>query len=146
MTNRNTLALPARNNNLNSLLGFDELFNSLENLASRKPVSYPPHNIIKLNDDQYRVELSVAGLKRDDIEINYHNRELTVSYSKPEEVEAGADQYLHRGISSRSFKSVFTMADDYYLVENASIEDGILSIDIKHEVPEERKPRKIEIK
>jgi len=133
----------AHQNFSTKLLGFEDIFNTLESLSEQKINNYPPHNIIKLNDVLYRIELGVSGLKKEDVEITYQNRRLTISYVKKEVEEEG--QYLHRGLSCRSFTKHFMMADDYYEVTSATIEDGVLTIDISHKQPEDRLPKKIEI-
>jgi molecular chaperone IbpA len=104
--------------------------------------SFPPHNILKLDESRYVVELAVAGFSKDEIEITVENGSLTV---KGERKEKDADvQYLHRGIGTRSFTKTLTVADTIE-VKGAEFKDGILRIGLENIVPEHKKPRKIEI-
>jgi len=120
-----------------STVGFDQLFDLLD---SERP-DWPPYDIEKLNDDQYRISMAVAGFKQSEIEITQEGSTLTVVGRKEGRDER---QLLHRGIAGRSFKQVFNIAD-HVKVAGASMEDGMLSIALVREVPEQLKPRKIEI-
>ncbi len=127
-------------------LGFDRFFDEVEKLMSmdvQKTVSnFPPHNIIKLDDSRYVVELAVAGFSKDEIEISVEDDTLTVKGEKKEkETEV---QYIHRGIGTRSFTKTLTIADTIE-VKGAEFKDGILRIGLENIVPEHKKPRKIEI-
>ena len=120
-----------------STVGFDQL---LDLVDSERP-DWPPYDIEKLNDDQYRISMAVAGFKQSEIEITQEGSTLTVVGRKEGRDER---QLLHRGIATRSFKQVFNIAD-HVKVASASMEDGMLAIALVREVPEQLKPRKIEI-
>jgi molecular chaperone IbpA len=129
-----------------STLGFDRFFDDVEKLMNvdvQKSVSnFPPHNILKLDDTHYIVELAVAGFSKDEIEISVDDGTLTVKGDKkdtPTNV-----QYLHKGIGTRSFTKSLTIADTVE-VKGAEFKDGILSIGLENIIPEHKKPRKIEI-
>ena len=120
-----------------STVGFDQLFDLVD---SERP-DWPPYDIEKLSDDQYRISMAVAGFKQSEIEITQEGSTLTVVGRKEGRDER---QLLHRGIATRSFKQVFNIAD-HVKVASASMEDGMLAITLVREVPEQLKPRKIEI-
>ena len=103
--------------------------------------SYPPYNVINNSDDQYTVEIAVAGFAKDDLTIEEHNGELIIRGEVAGEEEK---TYLHKGISSRKFERVFTLADHVH-VTDAVVENGLLSVSLVREVPEELKPRTIAI-
>lgn len=123
-------------------IGFDRMFNNL--LDAPASTGYPPYNIVKTSEEKYCIELAIAGFDKSDIEIESKDDVLTVeSKSRPE----GDDdkEYLHKGISARSFKKAFNLAE-YVTVNGASLKDGILSIDLERVVPEAMKPKSIKIK
>lgn len=125
-------------------IGFErqwDLFDSLYLSSSKN--SYPPYNIVKITDDNYRVELAVAGFSKKDIEVVQKQQVLTVSGSKPEIIEDST--YVHKGIGSRDFKHSFALAD-YVEVVSAKLEDGILVITLRRELPEDQKARTITVK
>lgn len=126
-----------------STVGFDRLFDFLENSGRAEQENYPPFDIEKLGDDSYRITLAVAGFKRDEIEIVAHQNMLTISGRKSD--ERGRDgNYLHMGIATRAFERRFELAD-FVQVSGAELADGLLRIDLQREVPEAMKPRKIDI-
>ena len=107
--------------------------------------NYPPYNIIKFNDDEYSMQFAVAGFKKTDIDIIVENGALKISGKSPEvEFEDGAG-YVHKGIAGRKFSRLFTLPE-YFEVDWAGMEDGILSIGLTRQIPEEKKPKQIEIK
>jgi molecular chaperone IbpA len=120
-----------------STVGFDQLFD----LVDRERPDWPPYDIEKLSDDQYRISMAVAGFKQSEIEITQEGSNLTVVGRKDGRDER---QLLHHGIATRTFKQVFNIAD-HVKVASASMEDGMLSIALVRDVPEQLKPRKIEI-
>jgi molecular chaperone IbpA len=126
-------------------VGFDRLMDLVENgfSAAKNEASYPPYNIEKLGEDQYRVQLAVAGFDRDDLDIVVEDNQLTVAGRVAERPE-DASRYLHRGIARRAFRHRFELADNVRVV-GAELTTGLLSIELKREVPEELKPRRIEI-
>jgi molecular chaperone IbpA len=124
-------------------VGFDTLIHEVENMfrEDSKPSTFPPHNIIKLDDNQYVVELAVAGFKEDEIDITVFERMLTI---KGQNKEKDVGEYLYRGIGTRSFiKSIKLM--DTIEVKGAEFQDGILTIKLENILPENKKSRKIEI-
>lgn len=126
-----------------SMVGFDRLFDMLENQArANSGDNYPPFNIEKRGDDSYRITLAVAGFKPADLEITAQQNLLIIQGSKSEEAASG--NFLHVGIAQRGFERRFELAD-YVRVEKANLEDGLLVIDLVREVPEAMKPKKIAI-
>lgn len=124
-------------------IGFDDLFNLLESQPWKAEANtfgtYPPHNVIKIDDDNYTIEFAVAGFKPEDIDLEVMDSMLRITGGKKDERE-----YSHKGISSKNFFKTFTLAD-YVVVTGSTLEDGILSIHLKRELPESKKPRKISI-
>jgi molecular chaperone IbpA len=104
--------------------------------------SWPPYNVEKIGDDRYRITMAVAGFGADDIEITQKENTLLVTGQKHPEQENA--QLLHRGIATRNFKQTFNLAD-HVKVTGANMENGLLTVDLVREVPEEMKPRRIEI-
>lgn len=126
-----------------SSVGFDRMFELLEAASSRGQAAdnYPPFDSIKLSDDEYRVTMAVAGFRDKDLEISTQGNWLTVSGERAAEPEG---EYLHRGIASRPFQRRFELAEHVRVV-GARLADGLLSIDLKREIPEAMKPRRIDI-
>ena len=127
-------------------LGFERFFDDVERLlasdVAKVSSSFPPHNILKLDESRYVVELAVAGFSKDEIEITVEDGTLTV---KGDKKEKDTDvQYLHRGIGTRSFTKTLTVADTIE-VKGAEFKDGILRIGLENIIPEHKKPRKVEI-
>jgi molecular chaperone IbpA len=126
-----------------STVGFDRLFDFLENAGRAEQDNYPPFDIEKLSDDSYRITLAVAGFKRGDIEIVANQNLLTISGRRGE--DRGRDgNFLHMGIANRAFERRFELAD-FVRVTGADLADGLLRIELAREIPETMKPRKIEI-
>ena len=123
-----------------SFVGFDHLFNELEHVTRHAQDHYPPHNIIRTSDTDYLIELAVAGFTRDELNIEVKDRTLTV---KGEHKSKGRE-YIHRGISTKKFKRTFRLSE-HVNVNGADLIDGVLSIELKYVVPEELRPRTIEI-
>lgn len=127
----------------NSFVGFDRLFHDLEKLSSRQEPSFPHHNIARIGDNQYIIELAVAGYNHDAIDIDVNDRELVISGNlgdtKREDLE-----YEYKGISQKKFKRAFTLSE-YVEVIGAKLNDGILSIYLERILPDEKQPRKIKI-
>lgn len=127
-----------------STVGFDRLFDLLENATRLEtPDSYPPFNLERQGDDQYRITLAVAGFTRDELDITVKEGVLIVAGRKADEND-GERQYLHRGIGQRAFERRFQLAD-FVQVKGADLKDGLLTIELAREVPEAMRPRKIEI-
>lgn len=130
-----------------STVGFDRLMRLLEDSMqwseSGSSNGYPPYNIEKLGDDQYRITLAVAGFAETDLAIHVRENALLVEGQRKEQAE-GDTSYLYRGIAGRSFKRQFQLAD-HVRVTNARLTNGLLVIDLLREIPESMKPRRIEI-
>lgn len=125
-----------------SSIGFDRVFNLLENAQRARSISdWPPYDIVKTGDDSYRISIAVAGFAQEDLDITFQSNLLTVSGRKP---EAAAEGYLHRGIAGRPFEHRFELAD-HVRVSGADLHNGLLSINLVREIPEALKPRKITI-
>jgi molecular chaperone IbpA len=125
-----------------SAIGFDRFANALESATRMESGGYPPYNIERIDDDQYRITLAVAGFTRDELEIETKENRLTVTGRKAE--DQAEHDYLYRGIANRSFERGFQLAD-YVRVDAAQLEDGLLHIALVREIPEAMKPRRIEI-
>lgn len=125
-----------------STVGFDRMGRLLDSALNSEAPSYPPYNIEKLADDAYRVTMAVAGFRSEDIDITQDNNTLIVTGGQ--EKDGPEAQYLHRGIATRAFERRFDLAE-HVNVTKADLENGLLVIDLKREVPEELKPRKIAI-
>lgn len=126
----------------NVFLGFDHIFNELENITSQAQDSYPPHNVVKETDLEYVLELAVAGFKQDDINIELKDHILTIEGSRERRREP--EKYIHKGISARKFKKSFRLSE-YTEVTGADLTDGILSIGLEVVLPEEKRPQMITI-
>lgn len=126
-----------------TMVGFDRLFDLLENQNRMSSGdNYPPFNIERRGEDAYRITLAVAGFKPGDIDITAQQNLLVIQGKKGDEIPAG--QYLHVGIAQRGFERRFELAD-YVRVDDANLEDGLLTIDLVREVPEAMKPKKIPV-
>ena len=131
---------------MRSSIGFDrfnDLFESMIEGADDRFDTYPPYNIEKAGEDQYRIVMAVAGFTMKDLNITAQRDTLIVN-GKAEEKEDKEVIYLHRGIAARAFQRTFRLAD-HIKVTGAEINDGLLTIHLVHEVPEEAKPRMIPI-
>ena len=127
-----------------STVGFDRLFNLLDTVTGfdQVPSAYPPYNIERLSENEYRITMAVAGFAQDEVKVDVKEQTLTVAGArKPEEKER---QYLHRGIAARNFERRFQLAD-HVEVKGADLQDGLLHIELVRNVPERLKPRTIAI-
>ncbi|MCB1915254.1 MAG: Hsp20 family protein [Rhodocyclaceae bacterium] len=126
-----------------SAIGFDRFAQLVDSaLRSDAQPSYPPYNIELVEDDKYRISMAVAGFERDELDIESERDTLKVVGRKRKDAEAR--KYLHRGIAARDFEHRFQLADHVKVV-GASLENGLLNIELVREVPEAMKPRRIEI-
>ncbi|MWV27943.1 Hsp20 family protein [Aurantiacibacter rhizosphaerae] len=125
-----------------STVGFDRLFDLLENNTRNSGDNYPPFNIERRDEDAYRITIAVAGFRSEDLDITAQQNLLTVQGRKRDEEANG--EMLHVGIANRGFERRFELAD-YVRVDNADLADGLLVIDLVREVPEAMKPKKISI-
>ena len=125
-------------------VGFDDLFDHFNNqLEIKQTVSNPPYNINRIDDLNYQIEMALAGFSKADIDIKYADNQLTIKSVDSEDKEE--KETLHRGISKRKFSRTFTLAEDMK-VNGAELKDGMLLIELEKIVPEEKKPRTIDIK
>jgi molecular chaperone IbpA len=125
-------------------VGFDNIFNELERLvdgtAPTRNTSFPPHNIIKVDDNKYVVEMAVAGFGQDEVDVEIQDGTLIVKGEKKDQTEV---DYLYRGIATRSFTKSIRLSETIE-VRGAQFKDGILKIGLENVIPEHKKPRKIE--
>ena len=129
------------------VLGFEPLFDRLQRLSesSDRSSSYPPYNIRK-DGNHFAIEIAVAGLTKNDIEIELADGVLSVGYDGPKtEVINGQNEVVYQGIAQRAFKQQFTLAEDV-IVQGAELVNGLLTVSLEKIIPEEKKPRMIEIK
>ena len=127
-----------------STVGFDSLASMLDQVASfdEQPDNYPPYNIERLTENEYRITMAVAGFGKEDVKIEVKENTLSI---RGEKKEADKERtFLHRGIASRAFERRFQLAD-HVEVRGADVKDGLLSVDLEREVPERLKSRTIEI-
>ena len=125
-----------------SVVGFDRLADLLDSAAAETATGYPPYNIERTGDNQYRVEIAVAGFKPSELDIQLKESVLTVTGRKA--ANDGERRFVHRGLAERNFERRFQLAE-YVAVTAADLADGLLSINLKRELPEALKPRRIEI-
>lgn len=121
-------------------IGFDKFFDRISNTTNQQS-GFPPYNVRKVDEDTYVVELAVAGFNKDSIEITEHDGTLTIKGERPEDSE----EYVHKGIAGRKFTRTFTLAE-YMFVDSADLNDGMLYVIVKRNIPEEKKPKTIAIK
>ena len=124
-------------------VGFDRTFDSLALLASSRAneTNYPPYNIRKISEDQYTIELAVAGFEDKDIDIELVEETLTIKGKRPKEAGDGP---LHQGLAARDFVKKFVLSDDME-IKGAALSNGMLYIGLERIIPDERKPRKIKL-
>ena len=124
-----------------SVVGFDRLLDTFDTMLTEKPTTFPPHNIVKVDENNYLVELAVAGFNESEVTIEVLKNTLTI---KGEKDLDDTRNYLHRGIGTRTFKKTVTLADTVQ-VDGASLENGILTVKLVNIVPVEKLPVKIAI-
>ncbi|WP_295392865.1 Hsp20 family protein [uncultured Thiodictyon sp.] len=129
---------------LRSMIGFDRLSNALETAYRTEPGGYPPYNVEVSGENDYRITMAVAGFAEKDLSIEAKENILTVSGNRSEDEEQQDTRFLYRGIANRSFERKFQLAD-YVRVVEAHLENGLLHVQLRREIPEAMKPRKIEI-
>jgi molecular chaperone IbpA len=129
-------------------IGFDNMFDELMRVnAQQSSTNYPPYDIVQINDDEYMISVAVAGFGADNLSVTKDKKTLVIEGKHSRDTVENEDataKYLHKGISERSFRREFTLAD-HVEIGNAHLELGILSIHLKREVPEEAKPKSIAI-
>lgn len=122
-----------------SFIGFDQLFNQIGTALNSEVPNYPPHNVVKIDEDHYLIEIAVAGFKEENLDIEQKESVLTVTGTKDDD-----RAYIHKGISSRNFTRVFTL-NEHVQITSTSLENGFLTIGLERVIPEEQKPKKIKI-
>jgi len=124
-------------------IGFEPILNELERIhsAGRSQDNYPPHNVVKVDDENFIIELAVAGFSEDNISVEVKDGILLVKGSRDDDDNR---EYAHKGISSRKFEKSFRLSE-FVVIDGADLVNGILVVNARVEVPEERRPRKIEI-
>ena len=129
-------------------VGFDSIFEEFDRMldsTERYNSNYPPYNICKLSDNDYKIEVALAGYSRDDIEIELKDNTLTVrNKTKEKVVNDESNGVIHKGISTRQFERSFTISEDIK-VKNAELKNGLLNVDLERIIPDEKKPRLIDI-
>jgi len=126
----------------NAFLGFDHIFDQLENIHSHAKDTYPPHNVVKHDAYHYEIELAVAGFSKEHIDIEIKDHVLTIKGDRP--MRRAQDLYVHKGISARNWNKSFRLSE-YTEVSGADLTDGILTVKLEVILPEEKLPRKISI-
>ncbi|MCG2626298.1 Hsp20 family protein [Bradyrhizobium sp. WYCCWR 13023] len=124
-----------------SSIGFDRLFDALDEVQRTAEETYPPYNIERIDENRFQISVALAGFTPDEVALTSEQNVLTLEGKKSEKE---GKTFLHRGISTRNFKRQFTLAD-YIEVKGAHFENGLLVIDLQREIPEAMKPRRIEI-
>ena len=124
-------------------VGFDSVFDRFFDMDTNREQGYPPYNIRKINDIQYVIELALAGFSKDDIEVELTDGQLVIR-SKDRKEEEDSDSFVHKGIARRSFSRTYTLSDDV-VVKGADLKDGMLIINLERVIPDEKKPRLIQI-
>ena len=124
-----------------ALIGFDRMFDGFE---QRGATGYPPHNIVRLEENLYCIEMAVAGFKKSEVHVEVEDNTLTVRGCSETPEEAVTREYLYRGLSSRDFVRSFPLAE-HMVVKSAKIENGVLTINIERSIPEALKARVIDI-
>ena len=126
----------------NMTVGFDDIFDQLSSLSQYEIQNYPPYNIKKVGKDKYQLDMALAGFSKDDVKVEVKENTLTVSASSSDKED---DSFVHKGIAKRAFKRQWTLAE-HLEVGDAKLKDGVLTVDMKLNLPEEKKPRTIKIK
>ena len=141
MTRLTTLDLPTF---ARATVGFDRMFEELgREFANSKSLGYPPYNVVQDNEDEYTISLAIAGFSMEDLDITLEKNVLTIEGTSPDTPDPLT--YLHRGIGNRNFRRQFTLAA-HIEVEGADLENGMLHVNLKRNIPEDQKPKKINIR
>lgn len=127
-----------------STVGFDRLFNLLDQTSAESAPGYPPYNIERTGENAYRVSVAVAGFGENELNIELKENTLTIKGDKHAKQPEKAGDVLYQGIAARAFERVFQLAD-FVQVKGAALENGLLHVDLVREIPEAKKPRQIPI-
>ena len=125
-------------------VGFDTIFDRFFNMDITRDSGYPPYNIRKQNETQYSIELALAGFSKEDIEVEVTDGQLVIRSKENEKDEEKSESFVHKGIARRSFMRTFSLSDDI-IVKGADLKDGMLIVDLERVIPDEKKPRLIQI-
>ena len=128
-------------------IGFDSIFDEFDRMldSSEFVSNYPPYNIVQVKDNNYKIEVALAGFDKKDIEVEAKDNALTIrSKQQNETVDEKGKGVVHKGIASRQFNRSFALGEDIK-VKDAKLENGLLTIDLEREIPEEKKPRLIKV-
>lgn len=123
-----------------NFIGFDHIWNEIERLTQSQQTDYPKHNVVKHSDTRFAIELALAGFKRENLEVEVKSGVLVVRGN----CDDNSRDFLHKGISTRKFVRTFRLSE-HVVVDGADFVDGLLVIDLRVELPEEKRPRTIEI-
>ena len=123
-------------------IGFDHIFDQLENIHKHAKDHYPPHNVVKDSEMKFTVEMAVAGFKKEHVDIEVKDHVLTIKGDRPS--RRAQELYVHKGISAKNWKKSFRLSE-YTEVIGADLEDGILAVNLEVVLPKEKQPRKINI-
>ena len=128
----------------NLTVGFDDIFDQLSSMSKyvNDIPNYPPYNIKKVGKDKYQLDMALAGFSKDDVKGETNDNTLTISASSSDKED---DSYVHKGIAKRAFKRHWTLVE-HLEVQDAKLKDGVLTVDMKLNLPDEKKPRTIKIK
>ena len=126
----------------NMTVGFDNIFDQLSTLSQYEIPNYPPYNIKKIDKENYQLEMALAGFSKNDIDVEVKENTLTISAKSSDKED---ESFVHRGIAQRAFKRQWTLME-HLEVSDAKFVDGILIVDMKHNLPEEKKQKTIKIK
>jgi molecular chaperone IbpA len=127
-----------------STVGFDRLFSLLDQFTDGSTPGYPPYNIERTDENAYRISVAVAGFGENELSIEAKENTLTIRGEKQAKTDEKAGEVLYQGIAARAFERAFQLAD-YVQVKDASLENGLLHVDLVREIPEAKKPRQISI-
>ena len=136
MVTRKAFTFPHAN-----FIGFDHVWSEIEKLSSVTTTDYPRHNVVKFNDEEFAIELALAGFSRDELDVELKDGVLIV---RGKNKDSDGTEYLHKGISTNNFVKTFWLSE-HVVVDGADFVDGLLVINLKVELPEEKRPRKIDI-
>ena len=128
----------------NLTVGFDNVFDQLSSLSQFEIPKYPPYNIKKIDDNKYQLEMALAGFAKSDLEVEVKDNTLTVTGNSADDTET-TNSFVYKGIAQRAFTRQWALMD-YLKVFNANFKDGVLTVDMELNLPEDKKAKKIEVK
>jgi len=137
------LNMPSLVNFERRAIGYDRLFQQLMDMPEKDNQSYPPHNLIKESDTEFKIELALAGFTKEEVKVVQEEQKLTISGNNSD--KEGNENILHKGIASRAFTKTFDLAENIEVTE-ASFENGMVIIKLRQDIPEDKMPKLIEFK